>query len=82
MVMVAPQKEMIELKRRNFQRSWMVKMIWTHICRGSRDLQIQPSGIELDGHQSSVLCCLDEHSKCIHAYLKKQLEITIKSRLR
>ena len=60
----------------------MVKMIWTHICTGSRDLQIQPSGIELDWHQSSVLCCLEEHSKCTHAYLKKQLEITVKSRLR
>ena len=42
-------------------RLLMEKMIWTHICRGSRDLRIQLSGKKLDGHQNSVLCCLDEH---------------------
>ena len=25
-----------------------------------------------DGHRSSVLCCLDEHSKCTRVYLRKQ----------
>ena len=54
------------------------KMIWTHICRGLRDLQTQPSGIILAGHRSSVLFCLDEHSKCIHVYLRKQLRIMTK----
>ena len=56
----------------------MVRTPWTHICRGLRDLQIQPSGIKLDGHQSSVFCCLDEHSKCIHVYLRKQLRIMMR----
>lgn len=37
---------------------------------------------KLDGHLISVLCFLDEHLKCTHAYLKKQLEITIKLKLR
>ena len=31
---------------------WMGRMIWTHTCRGSRDLRRQLSGIKLDGHQS------------------------------
>ena len=35
----------------------------------------QLSGMKLDGHRSSVLCCLDEHSKCTHSYLRKQLKI-------
>ena len=43
--------------------------------------QIQPSGIKLDGHQSSVLCCLDEHLKCTNVYLRKQLKIMTKWRL-
>ena len=43
--------------------------------RGSRDWQIQLSRKKLDGHRSSVLCCLEEHSKCVHVYLRKQLKI-------
>ena len=30
-------------------------------CRSSRDLQRQLSGKKMDGHRSSVLCCLGEH---------------------
>ena len=51
----------IELRHLNFPCLLTAKMICTDFCRGSRDLQIQPSGIKLAGHQSSVLCCLDEH---------------------
>ena len=28
---------------------------------------------KMDGHRSSVLCCLDEHSKCTRVYRSKQL---------
>ena len=61
MVMVVQQKEMAELKQLNSPHSWMVRMIWTPICRRSRDLPRQLSGKKMDGHRSLVLCCLDEH---------------------
>ena len=35
----------------------------------------KPRGIKLDGHQNSVLSCLEEHSKCTQAYLRTQLKI-------
>ena len=31
------------------------------LCRSSRDLPRQLSGKKMDGHRSSVLCCLDGH---------------------
>ena len=42
------------------------------------DLQTQPSGTKLDGYQSSVLCCLDEHLKSTHVYLRVQLKFMTK----
>ena len=33
---------------------------------------------KLDGHRSSVLCCLDKNSKCIHVYRRKHLKIMTK----
>ena len=43
-----------------------------------KSLQKQLSVRKLDGHQSSVLCCLDKHSKCTHVYRRKQLRIMTK----
>ena len=36
--------ERIELRLPNYPRLLMVRMTWTHICRGSRDLQRQLCG--------------------------------------
>ena len=49
--------ERIKLRHLNAPCLLMVRTPWMHICRGLRDLQIQPSGIKLDGHQRSVFCC-------------------------
>ena len=57
MVTVALQKEMTELKHLNSPHSWMVRMIWTRICRGFRDLPRQLSG-KKDGWASKLSALL------------------------
>ena len=67
--------ERIELRRLNSPRLLMARTIWTCICRGLRDLQRQLSGKKMDGHRSSVLCCLDESEEAAKDYGKVKIAL-------
>ena len=63
--------ERIKLRHLNSPRLLMVRMIWMHICRGSRDLQRQLSG-KKTGRASKLSALLSGRALDVYSRLSEE----------
>ena len=70
--MIVHVTERIEQRHLNSPRLWMARMIWTRICRGSRDLFAETAKWKKDGWASKLSALLSDRALEVYSRLSEE----------